>query len=60
MQHKKPALLEAAELAAICRVHPATVTRWIRTGKTPVPPIKVGGRVKFSRAAVEKWLEMGA
>lgn len=42
------------ELAAHLGVHPSTLTRLAQQGKLPVPPVYVGHRRVYPRAAVEK------
>ncbi len=47
--------LTSDEVAAICRTSPDTVRFWRHVRKGP-RSIKVGRRVLYARADVEKWL----
>ncbi len=47
--------LTSGEVAGICRTSPDTVRFWRHVGKGP-RSIKVGRRVLYARADVEKWL----
>jgi excisionase family DNA binding protein len=49
-------LLAVPELAALWRVHPATVRKWIHEGKLPAVRFGVRGRLKVTRAAAELFL----
>ena len=49
------ALLTTAETAERLRVHPATLSRLVRTGKGPVP-IHVGCKLLFDESALYDWL----
>ena len=55
--HEKPdALLTPAEVAALFRVNPKTVTRWARAGKiTAVRTL--GGHRRFHAAEIQRCLE---
>lgn len=44
------ALVTRQELAAILRVHPATLRRWERLGI--VPRLRIGGRVRYRASDV--------
>ncbi len=44
------------ELCRLCKVHRATVHRWIKSGKIP-PPTKLAGTiVVWNLAVIERWL----
>lgn len=43
----RPLLLTLAVTAGLLNVDPATVHRWVRTGRCPVEPVRVGGSIKF-------------
>lgn len=47
--------MDRSELARELDVSPATLARWASEGSGP-PHVKVGRRVFYRRAAVEKWL----
>ncbi len=56
---RKPILsdwIARAELARELDVTPDTLARWASDGTGP-PAVKIGRRVMYRRAAVEKWLE---
>ena len=48
--------LTTEEVAGVCRTSPATVRYWRCMGTGP-QAFKVGRRVLYRRADVEKWLE---
>lgn len=48
--------LTAAQAAMLLGVSPQTLAVWRITGQYGLPFIKVGGRVKYARDAVERWL----
>ncbi len=48
--------LNAAQVAVMLGVTPQTLAVWRITGQYGLPFIKVGGRVRYSRAAIERWL----
>ncbi|MGH9057503.1 MAG: BldC family transcriptional regulator [Acidimicrobiales bacterium] len=50
------ALLTPAEVAALFRVNPKTVTRWARAGK--ITAIRtLGGHRRFRASEIRRWLE---
>lgn len=51
-----PELLTTAEVAAMSRAPVETVRYWRWRGEGP-PSFKVGRRVLYDRAAVERWLD---
>lgn len=50
----------AAELAALLGVSEWAVYESVRRGDSRVPPIRVGRRIVFARAAVHRLLELEA
>jgi excisionase family DNA binding protein len=59
-QQQADSLLTPAEVAAIFRVNPKTVTRWARAGK--ITAIRtLGGHRRFRASEVHRWMsELGA
>ncbi|MGI8407385.1 MAG: BldC family transcriptional regulator [Actinomycetota bacterium] len=56
MAHRDDALLTHAEVAALFRVDPKTVTRWAKAGK--LSSIRtLGGHRRYSADEVKKFLE---
>lgn len=49
-----PRLLTVRDLAAFLGVHEKTVYAWVERGS--MPHYKIGGRVRFDSAQVQKWL----
>ena len=55
-----PDVLFVRDIAAVLRCSPWTVRRRIRAGVFAVPPLPgVDKRLRFSRAAFERWLGRG-
>ena len=52
-----PRYLTTAEVAALCRTSPETIRFWRYVGKGPVS-FKVGRKVLYDSAAVERWLSV--
>ena len=53
----KDSLLTPCQVADLCRVHPATLRRWARTGRFP-PPLRLSpSTLRWRRESVEAWLE---
>jgi excisionase family DNA binding protein len=50
-------LLTVDEMAAVLRVHPVTLRRFVAQGKVPV--IRVGGSLRFQKDAVIEHLAKG-
>ena len=50
-----PDLMNVQEVAEYIRVKPKTVYNWVNAEKIPVT--KVGGRSKFRKAEMDKWLD---
>lgn len=51
-----PALVTTVELAAVLRVHPSTIRRWVLAG---APVLRLPGSLRFDIGAVRSWLETG-
>lgn len=50
-------LLDEKAAAEILAVEPGTLSVWRSTGRYNIPFIKVGRNVRYSRKALEAWLE---
>jgi predicted site-specific integrase-resolvase len=50
-------LLNEKAAAEILSVEPGTLAVWRSTGRYNIPFIKVGRNVRYSRKALEAWLE---
>lgn len=50
-------LIDPAPAAKILGVAEGTLSVWRSTGRYGLPFVKVGRRVKYSRKAIEDWLE---
>lgn len=50
-------LLSEREAAAVLDVAPGTLSVWRSTGRYPIPFVKVGRKVRYRQADLEKWLE---
>lgn len=48
-------LLTTREAAEILRVHTVTLSQWAKHGR--IPATKVGGAWRFSKAALQAWLD---
>lgn len=48
--------LTSPQLAAVLDVHEMTLSRWRKVGMGP-EWIKVGGRFRYPRAGVQRWIE---
>lgn len=58
-QHNDPVLagyLTAGAAAKELHVHPFTLRRWRHAGYGP-KPVKVGGRLYYTRSDIRSWLE---
>jgi predicted DNA-binding transcriptional regulator AlpA len=51
-------LMDRDEVSAYCGVSIAAWDRMVSSGKTP-EPLKLGRLVKFRRADIDKWIELG-
>jgi excisionase family DNA binding protein len=47
-------LLTTKEIAQYLRLRPETVLRKVRSGE--IPAIKIGGRFRFDKEQIDKWL----
>jgi len=52
-----PDLLDEKAAAALLAVTPGTLSVWRSTGRYSIPFVKVGRCVRYSRGALENWLE---
>jgi excisionase family DNA binding protein len=53
-----PCLLTTTEAAAVLRVHPRTLMRYASDAAARLPhPVRVGRTVRWSEAALRRWLE---
>lgn len=43
-----------AEVAHLLGFHPSTIARWDATGKSPIPPVRLGGSVRYPAQAVDR------
>lgn len=50
-------LVDETEAAEILDVVPGTLSVWRSTGRYAIPFIKVGRKVRYSRTALNVWLE---
>lgn len=50
-------LIDEKKAAEILAVEPGTLSVWRSTGRYNIPFIKVGRNVRYSRKALETWLE---
>lgn len=50
-------LLDELAAAEVLDVKPGTLSVWRSTGRYGIPFIKVGRKVRYSRAALQAWLE---
>lgn len=50
-------LLTESEAAELLRISPGTLSVWRSTGRHDLPFVKVGGAVRYSRMALEAWLQ---
>ena len=55
MVHQLPDLMTEAETAELLRARPQTLTNWRHLGVGP-PWVKMVGRVRYRREAVDQWL----
>jgi excisionase family DNA binding protein len=45
------------ELAELLGIAPSTLTRWRRTGDPELPYVRLGGRVRYRAADIERFLD---
>lgn len=50
-------LIDEKQAAEVLSVEPGTLSVWRSTGRYKIPFIKVGRNVRYSRKALEAWLE---
>lgn len=50
-------LLSAAQVAMLLGISPQTLAVWRMTGKYGLSYLKIGGRVRYSKDEVERWLK---
>lgn len=53
-QQPRPAMLAVKETSRLCNMHENSLRRLVRQGKFPLQPIRIGGRIFFSRREVER------
>lgn len=54
---KNPDLVDETEAAAILDVAVGTLGVWRSSGRYAIPFIKIGRKVRYSRRALDAWLE---
>lgn len=57
LRPKNPDLVDETGAAAILDVSPGTLSVWRSTGRYGLPFIKVGRKVRYSRTALNAWIE---
>lgn len=57
LRPKNPDLVDQTEAAAILDVSPGTLSVWRSSGRYCVPFLKIGRKVRYSRKALDAWLE---
>lgn len=57
LRPKNPDLVDETEAATILDVSPGTLSVWRSTGRYCVPFLKIGRKVRYSRKALNAWLE---
>lgn len=57
VRSRDPDLIDSAPAAEILGVTEGTLSVWRSTGRYGLPFVKVGRRVKYSRKAIDAWLE---
>ncbi len=55
----RPETFAMPDVGAYLGVHPQTARDWVRKGILPLPAIKVGRVVRWSRAQLEKFVAEG-
>lgn len=50
-------LIDEKQAAEVLSVEPGTLSVWRSTGRYAIPFLKVGRSVRYSRKALEAWLE---
>lgn len=51
-----PTVLTVSELAELLRVHPTTIREQVKRGVFPIRALQIGSRLRFSRAAVDRYI----
>ena len=54
--HHEADLLDYADAAAYLGISKGTLQNWVSSGSYGIPHIPVGGRIKFRRASLDRWL----
>lgn len=57
LQTRNTDLVNEVEAAEILDLAPGTLSVWRSTGRYGIPFIKVGRKVRYSRTALNAWLE---
>lgn len=57
LRPKNTDLVDEAQAAEILDLAPGTLSVWRSTGRYGIPFIKVGRKVRYSRTALNAWLE---
>lgn len=57
IRSRDPDLIDPAPAAELLGVTEGTLSVWRSTGRYGLPFVKVGRRVKYSRKAINAWLE---
>lgn len=57
LRPKNTDLVDETEAAEILDLAPGTLSVWRSTGRYAIPFIKVGRKVRYSRTALNAWLE---
>ena len=57
LRPKNTDLVDETEAAEILDLAPGTLSVWRSTGRYSIPFIKVGRKVRYSRTALNAWLE---
>jgi excisionase family DNA binding protein len=55
--HHNPDLLEEREAASFLTIPRGTLAVWRSTGRYNIPFIKIGRSVRYSRKALQAWLD---
>lgn len=57
LRPKNSDLVDELEAAAILDVAPGTLSVWRSTGRYNLPFVKIGRKVRYSRAELNAWME---
>lgn len=57
LRPKNQDLVDESEAAEILDVVPGTLSVWRSTGRYNLPFVKIGRKVRYSRTALNAWLE---